>query len=197
MLAVVTVILLGCAPDPQEPEVDAAIPDVTEDPAGPTPREPPTADPPFEDFEGTTDPIVVRTERVDPITLSDVRASSREAHNRVVFEFQGNELPGYEIGYLERTPRDCETGRVVDLAGDRHLGVRFSPAGAEDEGAVAHHTGDGFPVVRSSRMICDRENAVEWAIGVTETAPYRVLELEDPVRLVVDLRASERDAAGS
>ena len=137
------------------------------------------------------------TERVEPITLSDVRASSREEHDRVVFEFRGRELPGYEIGYLEGAPRDCETGMAVDLAGDRHLRVRFSPAGAEDEGAVALRTGENFPVVRSGRMICDRENAVEWAIGITETAPYRVLELGDPVRLVVDLRGREGGATGS
>jgi len=188
LIAALTVILLGCAPDPREPDVDAAIPDVTEDPAGPAPGALPTEDPPFESFEGATAPIVVRTESVEPITLSDVRASSREEHDRVIFEFRGDELPGYEIGYLEGTPRDCETGRALDLAGARHLGVRFSPAGTEGEGAAALRTGDGFPVVRSGRMICDRENAVEWAIGVTETAPYRVLELEEPVRLVVDLR---------
>jgi len=101
MLAALAVILLGCTPDPQEPEVEAAIPEVTEDPAGPAPGALPTEDPPFETFEGTTSPIAVGTERVEPITLSDVRASSREEHDRVVFEFLGGELPGYEIGYLE------------------------------------------------------------------------------------------------
>src|SRR5690606_40460443 len=50
-----------------------------------------------------------------------------------VFEFPGNGLPGYHIGYIDRPVRQCGSGEVVELAGDGWLEIRMEPAQAHDE----------------------------------------------------------------
>jgi len=42
-------------------------------------------------------------------------------------------------------------------------------------------------VVKDLKLICDFEAEVEWVMGVPSPNKYRVLELKNPARLVVDI----------
>lgn len=128
-------------------------------------------------------------------TLRDVRTAENEAFDRVVLEFAGDELPGYDVEYVDRPVRQCGSGNPLRIGGDGWLRVRMEPAQAHDDRGRAtvevRARQPNLPVVRELRLTCDFEGQVEWVIGVGSPNRYRVLELHAPARLVVDI-AHER-----
>lgn len=145
---------------------------------------------------GTWTAGVTRVERtyVGVGTVVATRIARNEGYERLVLELApGDTLPGYHIEYVDRPVRQCGSGNVVRLAGDAWLSVRLEPARA--------HTEEGQPTVRQRRLAprqpvileavltCDFEAQVEWVLGVSSPNRYRVLELSDPARLVVDIRS--------
>jgi hypothetical protein len=67
----------------------------------------------------------------------------------------------------------------------------MAPAAAHD--AAGHATiADrerllDLPIVREVELTCDFEAVVTWVLGTASPNRYRVLELNDPARLVVDV----------
>ncbi|MBA4159064.1 MAG: hypothetical protein H0X65_16535, partial [Gemmatimonadetes bacterium] len=45
-----------------------------------------------------------------------------------------------------------------------------------------------YPVLKQLTLICDFEAQVEWVLGVSSPNRFRVIELHEPARLVVDVR---------
>lgn len=144
------------------------------------------------DFEGTAGVIDEKKEIKEAALLKKVRTAQHGGYDRLVFEFGGAELPSYHIEYIDKPVRQCGSGKPVELAGDGWLEIRFEPANA--------HTEDGKPsvgkrelktghkIVRELKLTCDFEAVVAWVAGVATPNRYRVLELRDPSRLVVDVR---------
>lgn len=136
---------------------------------------------------------IVEQERAElpPALLRTVRAAEQEGFDRVVFEF-ADAVPGYHIEYVDHPVRQCGSGEVMDIAGDGWLQVRLLPAQAHTEAGeptVAERERHlGFPVLRELESACDFEADVTWVLGVASPNPYRVLELANPPRLVVDLQ---------
>ena len=145
------------------------------------------------DFEGT----VGNTEKKNPnatgaAILKAVRSARHANYDRVVFEFEGTQLPSFKIEYIDKPVRACGSGDVVPFAGDAWLSVRFSGANAHtDAGEATIKDRDRSPnltVVKDLKLICDFEAEVEWVMGVVSPNRYRVLELKSPTRLAVDIR---------
>ncbi|HEX2095655.1 MAG TPA: hypothetical protein VHG28_24875 [Longimicrobiaceae bacterium] len=140
---------------------------------------------------GWTAGITVRRWGGGVVTLRAVRTARNPEWDRVVFEF-AEALPGYHVEYVDRPVRRCGSGHVAEVAGDGWLQVRLTPAQAHDEaGRVTIRERErklGFPVLRELELTCDFEADVTWVLGVARPNRYRVLELTDPARLVVDLR---------
>lgn len=176
--------------------VVACAPRRAPEPAEPPPVAAPDPDAPAgDDFEGTVG--VVHVERDVPVaTLARVRTGAHERFDRVVFEFTEGELPGYHLEYVDRPQHRCGSGDEVFLPGDGWLQVRLWPA--------RMHTDEGRPTVedrsrrdlggqlRALESICDFEAEVVWVLGVDAPEPFRVLTLDDPPRIVVDVRRPER-----
>jgi hypothetical protein len=124
--------------------------------------------------------------------LSDVRAARHEGFDRIVFEFAGGSPPGYHLEYIDKPVRKCGSGDATAIAGDGWLEVRFEPANAHTTAgapAIAHRDQlVDMVVVKQLQQTCDFEAVVSWVIGVRRPNPYRVLALNDPTRLVVDVR---------
>jgi hypothetical protein len=143
-------------------------------------------------FEGTAGLTEKKREMSGVAVLRAVRTASHRGFDRVVFEFEGREVPGYRLEYVDRPVRQCGSGRPVRVAGDGWLLVRLEPAKA--------HTEAGEPTVKDRerrlrhpnlkelRLICDFEAQVEWVLGLGSPKRYRVLELQNPARLVLDVR---------
>jgi hypothetical protein len=124
--------------------------------------------------------------------LKEVRSARHANYDRVVFEFDGAELPNYKLEYIDKPVRACGSGDVVPFAGDGWLSVRFSGANAHTDAGEAtvkdRDRSPNLPIVKDLKLICDFEAEVEWVMGVSSPNKYRVLELKSPTRLVVDIR---------
>ncbi len=142
------------------------------------------------EFKGSTD-VIERKKNGKLVVLKEVRAGRHLNFDRVVFEFEGDVVPGYRVEYLEKPAKDCGAGEVVKISGDRFLLIAIQPAQAHTESGVStvrkRHQTPGYPVIKEMKLICDFEAHLEWLMGVGWPSRYRVLELSSPARLVVDV----------
>lgn len=140
-------------------------------------------------FEGTAG-IVEKKSTGEPRVLGAVRAAQHTAYDRVVFEFVGA-IPGYHLEYVDRPVRDCGAGDTKTVEGDGWLEVRLTPAHAHTEAGEPtvsrRELFPRLPIVRELERTCDFEAVVTWVIGTASPNRFRVLELSDPPRLVVDI----------
>lgn len=143
-------------------------------------------------FEGTAGITEKRRDHAGPALVRAVRTATHRGFDRVVFEFGGSSTPGYHVEYVDGPVRRCGSGQAVPVAGDAWLLVRLRPA--------LMHTEEGrptvgvrerrfkFPLFRELESICDFEADVEWVLGLSSPNRYRVLELKNPPRIVVDVK---------
>ena len=142
--------------------------------------------------EWTAGPVEEGNEASRMTTLESVRTARNDGFDRVVFEFESGRVPGYRIEYVDMPVRQCGSGQVVPLRGDAWLRVRLEPSQAHDDRGRPtvqdrSRTAD-LPVLRELRLICDYEGQVEWVLGMAAPNAFRVVELNAPARLVVDVR---------
>lgn len=166
------------AETPVKPAPKATLPEETADTA---------------DFEGTAGITEKKYPNIKaPAIMSDVRSARHGNYDRVVFEFLGPELPTYHIEYIDRPVRSCGSGDVVPFAGDGWLEVRFTDAQAhapEGDATIKDRSrSPNLPTVKDMKVTCDFEGEVTWVLGVSSPNRYRVIELKDPTRLVLDIK---------
>ncbi len=177
---------------PAAPPATEAAPEIAQAPrAQPAPTTAPEA-PPAPPFEGTTGVSEVKREGMKPATLARVRAAGHEGFDRVVFELAPSSgVPGYRVEYFDEPVRRCGSGEPAAVAGEAWLAVQLRPAQAHDDKGKAtvkdRERRLRLPSVREAELTCDFEGDVTWVIGVPAKKRYRVLELADPPRLVVDI----------
>lgn len=144
------------------------------------------------DFDGTAEIVEKKRSTMEPALLKEVRTGRHENFDRIVFQFAGPDVPGYHVEYIDKPVRQCGSGAEVPLGGDGFLLVRLQPANAHDENGkstiVQRELNSNLPVIRESKLICDFEADVQWILGVSRPNRYRVLELLNPARLVVDVK---------
>lgn len=167
-------------------------------PAGPKVTPSPSATPTDEsadtaDFEGTAGNTEKKYPHIKaPAIMSDVRSARHGTYDRVVFEFMGPEMPTYHIEYIDKPVRSCGSGDVVPFAGDGWLEVRFTDAQAhapEGDATIKDRSkSPNLPIVKDLKITCDFEGEVTWVLGVASPNKYRVIELQDPTRLALDIK---------
>lgn len=145
-----------------------------------------------DEFEGTAGDLAEPKSLPGGALLVSVNTAACDGYDRVVFEFEAQEAPGYFSEYITKPIRQCGSGTVVPVAGDGWLEIRMTPARA--------HTEDGQATIESRNRIlnypnllqlvdtCDFERNVTWVLGLGEPESYRVVELADPPRLIVDVK---------
>lgn len=143
-------------------------------------------------FRGTAGIVSEPSEARAPVTLETVRTLARPYFDRVIFTFSGEKLPGYHLEYIDQPVRRCGSGQVVPLEGQGWLLVRLEPARAhtqQGEPTVeSRHRQPDLPLLREMALTCDFEGQVAWVLGLVAPNRYRVMEMADPARLVVDIR---------
>ncbi|QRN96420.1 hypothetical protein JRI60_46680 [Archangium violaceum] len=126
-----------------------------------------------------------------PVTLREVRAARNEGFDRVVFQFDGDQVPGYHVEYVDKPVIKCGSGDPTELAGQGWLQVRIQPAQAHADGKATvteRERKPALPVLAELEQTCDFEGEVTWVLGVQHPNKYRVMELHGPTRLVVDVQ---------
>jgi len=130
---------------------------------------------------------------VPPVpVLTAVRVAHHPGFDRVVFDFD-NQLPGaVSVRYVDRVVSDG-SGEPVAVMGTAFLQVRYEESQAHtDAGAptVARRiAATGLTTVREIVLAGDYEGYVTVALGLTGRAAFRVIELRNPSRVVVDVRS--------
>lgn len=168
------------AGDLQEDSLAADSVEVEEPVPGPSPT------------EWTTNMVEATHDVTDAPLLTDVRVVPNEGFDRVVLEFIDEEFPSYRIGYVDAPVLQCGSGDPVTIAGEALLLVRLQPANAHDEQGEStiddRSVASALPVLREVTLTCDFEAHVEWVLGVASVNPFRVMELAEPARLVIDVQ---------
>ncbi|SFE04879.1 hypothetical protein SAMN05216574_10224 [Blastococcus tunisiensis] len=148
--------------------------------------------------EPTTDPVESDgyPGTGEPALLTDVRVAGQETFDRVVLEF-ADQVPGYRVQYVEPPITADGSGRTVEIPGEAYLQITAQPASGVDlSGDQPRPTYDGparidppyGEVITEAVRTGDFEGVLTWTVGLEEQLPYGVVTLQDPPRLVVDVR---------
>jgi hypothetical protein len=189
-------LLAACGDDDSDEPTPADTPTAatgtpaTATPDGATPTATAT-EPPAEDipFETPATSFTKDGEGMEVAILADVRAARNEGFDRVVIEFEGDAVPGYEVRYVESIFQ-CGSGERVDIGGAALVSVVLTPAAGHTEAGEAtvprQVPTQGTAAVQEVMAFCDFEAMVGYGIGLASVRPYRVFELSSPPRLVID-----------
>lgn len=122
--------------------------------------------------------------------VDSVQAIGYDEFDRVVLHFgaQLPAMPGYRVTMASApTEVDCEaepgTVRVVLVHPARHSGSEASGQDADEADSV----GEG-PRLEGVTELCPGSDGRVQAVHIAQASMHRVMELRDPVRLVVDVR---------
>ncbi len=133
------------------------------------------------------------------LILTDVRVAERDTYARIVLEFNGTGTPGWSVNYVVEPVADG-SGDALPLGGDTFLDIYASgtaaplaPGGGLDpEGG--YYDGPQHFQPANGGAIGDVfvggwfEGYTQVTLGIDgHQAPFRVVALTDPPRLVVDL----------
>lgn len=126
-----------------------------------------------------------------PVVLNDVRVAVNDGFDRMVLEFAGPSVPGYRVEYAGEASQ-CGSGEPVRVAGEAQLVITLRGTQAHTERGQAtvqpRRRRLEMPILREYEFSCDFEGVVQVVLGASARNRYRVLELQNPARLVVDLQ---------
>lgn len=145
-------------------------------------------------FPANTDPDTQDPSADAALTVTDIRVGHHDGYDRVVFELGGTGTPGWRVEYVDQ-PVDDGKGDVVAVDGDAYLQVMISGSGYPMDTGVDEYAGPN-PVragddgeVEEVLLRGVFEGYTQAFVGVDdEQRPFRVFSLEDPARVVVDVR---------
>jgi hypothetical protein len=125
--------------------------------------------------------------------LGAIRAARHPGYDRVVFQFEGVEVPGYRIEYVREITLGETDDQYLTLQGGALVQATFQGSATEDyrpgTQTVPDRLTPGLAQVRQIGLAEDWEGVVRLGIGLDHRAGFRVLELHDPPRVVVDFAA--------
>lgn len=123
--------------------------------------------------------------------VQEVRTARHDDFERIVFEFSGSGIPGFHIEYVDEPVRECGSGNPVYLPGDGWLMIKFLSARMHKNGSSTVPERDfkpDHPILLRLTTVCDFENYVTWIASVATPNKFQVLTLENPPRLIVDIK---------
>lgn len=125
-------------------------------------------------------------------TLVAIRASHQTGGvDRIVYEFAGGLPSSYRVRYVDKLIADG-SGRRVRIAGRAVLRVRFADAVAHDAQGetVPERQSFALPNIMTSVRAGDFEGVTTYGIGLAKRTDLQVSTLQDPARVVIDVRAA-------
>ena len=190
------VLLAGCAgadPSASQTSSRAATPS-TPASAAPASAEPvPTAEPvATDDLEAfTCDLPIVEDGTVGVASIVDVRVGTHDGYDRVVFEFEQG-MPELTLDRAEPPFSEDASGLPMEVDGDAFLGLRMRGGSKQTDAGTSSYDGPtdfspGFPTLVHLIEGGDFERQSTWYLGLAGESCVRVLLLDAPPRLVIDV----------
>ncbi|WP_336087679.1 AMIN-like domain-containing (lipo)protein [Nocardia sp. SSK8] len=126
-------------------------------------------------------------------TVSAVRAGRHDCFDRMVVDLNGP-VAGYHVGYVDAVTMDG-SGHPVPLRGGAFLHVTVQAPAYDDAGQATFRPAQpgevvnvaGYQTFRQVAWAGSFEGRTGFGLGVRARLPFRVLVLENPARLVVDV----------
>ena len=198
-LLVATLTLAGCAgtrlgAGSASPSVAAPSPSVAPSEAAPPSTAPQASVEPSEDLGPFTCSFPIE-ERGAPVhtRIVDVRVGEHDGYDRIVFEFD-NGIPEYVLSQADAPYTEDPSGRAIEVDGAAVLQLVLLGATRFDSAGDYEPTYDGptelepgFTQLVHLVEAGDFEAVSSWYIGLAGDACARVLTLDGPDRLVVDI----------
>jgi hypothetical protein len=142
----------------------------------------------------STQPRVVEHAPLGSPTLTGLRAGRHASFDRVVFQLDGPIPSYYSVRYVPMVHLDG-SGDPLPLRGTAFLEVVVrAPTHDQDGRPVLRPTRlrPDFPALREVKVPGSFEGQITAGIGVTAKVSFRVLELANPTRIVIDLAHPQR-----
>ncbi len=188
-------------PAPSVRESPAPVTEATPVPSGGPSA--PNATPPSQSAAATREAFPANTD-IDtgtatggPVLFTDLRVGRQAGFDRVVWEFAGDGLPGWRASYSD-DPRREGSGDRVDLSGNATLAVTIMGVGLPDSVDVppgtTEYDGAGQVASADTELVTEViagawfEGYQDGFVGVDSEVPFRVYRLEDPTRIVLEVR---------
>lgn len=140
----------------------------------------------------TTEKVQRNPETEDtPYSVCKIRVAKHKDFDRVVFEFDDGK-PKYIIGYLPSNIYPTEGGdHEIKIAGDVFMTVSLYGIGVDDPPCELKNYPKkklNFPALMQIQEAIWFEGIWDFLIGVKENTEFRVQELSNPSRLVIDFK---------
>lgn len=141
-------------------------------------------------FQGPT-----RTDTSDgsgaAVNVTGIEVAAHDGYDRIVFEIDGDGTPGWHAEYVDR-PAHQGSGREAEVAGDATLHLFITNTGYPSDTGIDEYSGpdrvEGPGTVREVLYGNIYEGDTELFIGVDRRRPFRVFLLDEPSRVVLDVR---------
>ena len=135
----------------------------------------------------STSGVHVRSRTGALAQVTGVRTGRHASFDRLVIDLEGA-MPGYDVRYVPEVTTDG-SGAPLPLAGEAFLAVDLVTAEAHDRRGPTIPAGSTpkLAALREWRRAGDFEGHVTLGIGVADRVGFRVFELRNPNRLVIDL----------
>jgi hypothetical protein len=146
-------------------------------------------------FEASDGPRSAPANGPGQALLRAVRVGRNDGFERMVFEFAGDATPGYRIRWVPGPILADGSGDPVEVEGEAYLEMIMDQASGVDmsDGTPTYTGPDRITVSQQTRLLTDLvrtgdfEAVLTWVAGSMRRAPFRVLTLTSPARLVVDV----------
>jgi hypothetical protein len=126
--------------------------------------------------------------------LSSIRSARHDGYDRIVFQFASG-IPSYDVvGQESSTFIKDASGQSVTLDGSAGVKVILRAA---DAPATSQDSQPRLPGVREIAQVGNFEHQLTYGIGLASATCFRVIELSNPARLVIDFDTSKPSATPS
>jgi hypothetical protein len=131
--------------------------------------------------------------RQAPSTLVGISAAHHPGFDRIVFRFEGGVPSSRNVRYVDRLLGDA-SGLPVRIAGRAILQVSFAAAQAHDAQGqtVPRRKAFALPNIMTTVRAGDFEAVTTYGVGLAKETPFQVSTLQNPSRVVIDVRAAFR-----
>lgn len=162
------------------PASDAPSDDQSAEPTGDDIGDPFTCDLPIVD--AGTAPIA---------NIVDIRTATHDGYDRFVFEFEQG-TPELTLDRAEPPFTHDASGMPIDVEGEAFLGLVMRGGTKQTDAGTSSYDGPteftvDFHTLRHAVEGGDFERQSTWYFGLTEAECVRLLVLEDPARVVIDV----------
>jgi hypothetical protein len=151
-------------------------------------------------FGGTAEVRVKFPDFLSPLIGKDIRTGMETCLERIVIELQTSSIPtapgfpGYYVRYATGPVKESPSDLPVTIFGSDvllvSLGSWMNFQGTAGYSGPSQIFPNNTDHIQELRLIENFEGMTTWAIGLDDELPFRVLELSNPPRLVIELSTS-------